>query len=52
MYLNPQRDLTDLPLKAFYRYALPEFEGKLCCISQEVSSFAGEMVLCILKYKC
>ncbi|GAX78494.1 hypothetical protein CEUSTIGMA_g5933.t1 [Chlamydomonas eustigma] len=27
LYLNPQRDLTDLPLKAFYRYALPEFEG-------------------------
>ena len=26
MYLNPQTDLTDLPLKAFYRYALPEFE--------------------------
>ena len=26
LYLNPQTDLTDLPLKAFYRYALPEFE--------------------------
>ncbi|KAJ9506734.1 hypothetical protein QJQ45_009422, partial [Haematococcus lacustris] len=24
LILNPQRDLTDLPLKAFYRYSLPE----------------------------
>ena len=25
LYLNPPRDLTDLPLKAFYRFALPDF---------------------------
>jgi len=25
LYLNPQTELSDLPLKAFYRYALPEF---------------------------
>jgi hypothetical protein len=24
LLLNPQRDLSDLPLKAFYRYALPD----------------------------
>lgn len=24
LYLNPPRDLTDLPLKAFYRFALPD----------------------------
>ncbi|MEW5302056.1 MAG: hypothetical protein WDW36_004866 [Sanguina aurantia] len=23
LYLNPQRDLSDMPLKSFYRYALP-----------------------------
>eukprot|EP00879_Flechtneria_rotunda_P024541 GHRR01026020.1.p1 GENE.GHRR01026020.1~~GHRR01026020.1.p1 ORF type:complete len:588 (+),score=241.16 GHRR01026020.1:107-1870(+) len=26
LYLNPQLDLSDMPLKSFYRYALPEFE--------------------------
>jgi hypothetical protein len=26
LILNPQRDLTELPLKAFYRYALPAIE--------------------------
>lgn len=25
LYLNPQRDYSDMPLKSFYRYALPEF---------------------------
>lgn len=25
LYLNPQVDLSELPLKSFYRYALPEF---------------------------
>lgn len=24
VYLNPERDLSDMPLKTFYRYVLPE----------------------------
>lgn len=28
LLLNPQRDLSELPLKSYYRYALPSLGGE------------------------
>lgn len=43
VFLNPQAELSDLPLKSFYRYSLPDISGSGMFLFQSLANLSSSV---------